>query len=235
MQNFAKPQNSNPRKAPFTRSTLRIFATFIFVLVTAFAAPTVVRADEVVCSDPIDSEASVAFAPNRDVVFDEDFDDQKCRFSVDGWTSGSPPQEEIFSALETINSSFTGIRLGTSEGAENAFASSIATLLAAASPFTDGDPKLSSIPYPSAMKSCLELLDDGAQFTEYQNLDFKLDGFWCAVVRPTEDGISAINDFFANSVGSNTRIIDLRAPRVVFVNERDDHRQTLLLSVSNFP
>ncbi|SEP25279.1 hypothetical protein SAMN04490248_1552 [Salinihabitans flavidus] len=232
MQKLVKPQNSDPQKAPFPKSTFRPFATLVIALAAAFGIPTEVRADEVVCSDPIDSEASVAFAPNREVVFDEDFDNRRCRFSVDGWTSGSPPQGEIFGALDTINSSFSAIRLGTQNGSENAFASSIATLLAAASPFPDGDPKLSSIPYPSVMASCLALLDEGAEFIEYQSFDFQLDGFWCAVVRPSEDGISAANDFFASSVGSNARIIDLRAPRIVMINERDGHRQTLLLSVS---
>lgn len=232
MQEFAKSQNSDPRKVQLLKSRFRPFAMLIIVLVAAFGAPTEVRADEVVCSDPIDSEASVAFAPIRDVVFDEDFDDRRCRFSVDGWTSGSPPQGEIFGALETINSSFTAIQLGATNEPENAFASSIATLLAAASPFPDGDPKLLGIPYPSVMASCIKLLDEGAEFVEYQSFDFQLEGFWCAVVRPSEDGISAINNFLASGVGSNARIIDLRAPRIVFVNERDGHRQTLLLSVA---
>ena len=68
------------------------FATLTVLVVTCVSANA--YAEQIECVDPVDNKAVIGFAPGTDVIHYENPDEMTCRFSVDGWSAGSPPREE---------------------------------------------------------------------------------------------------------------------------------------------
>ena len=112
-----------------TQSAWRRVCWIIFATLIVFV--TISNVDQSLaaqysCSDPPDEKAKLGIYDKAKVVIKQDESENSCSFSVDGVKAGSPPQEDIFTALEDLEPWFRGEQF-TSRAAEN-----LANLLSAA-------------------------------------------------------------------------------------------------------
>lgn len=113
-------------------------------------------------------------------------------------------------------------------------AQAIAIYLAAASPFKEGDARLTQSPYSDAVEECIASYPDpdGQAFRPYQNSDVALDGFWCATIDPRRGGaLDSLNELLSIGVTNGVRVTELTAPYIVIRNDREGGREYLFLAL----
>lgn len=152
-----------------------------------------------------------------------------CRFSVEGVTAGSPPQSEVFNALDLARNAISS---GSSTNSED-IAKSIALLLAAASPEDTPDDELLTSEAQEGIEACIRMtaLKEGQAifFGDAHDADLSFFGARCAWVASPPDALESLNSFLKG----NVTVEELFLPQLVFVNERGSSVEILFLPVEN--
>ncbi|GAA4112079.1 hypothetical protein GCM10023067_10940 [Aminobacter aganoensis] len=199
-----------------------------------------VGAEELICDDPVTNSAIIGFPPGATVVMYEDPGAHTCRFSVDGWSAGSPPRDALQAAQRHIASNLADF-INTRGAKDNGLAPAIGFLLAAASPFDSGDPRLQQPPYSDAIGACLANYPDADRrpVRAYSDANATLDGFWCAVADPRlatgAEGrtgmLSELKDLFSREVESGITFVELTSPYLIIRNDREGGREYLFMAL----
>lgn len=199
-----------------------------------------VGAEELVCDDPVTNSAIIGFPPGANVVMYEDPGAHTCRFSVDGWSAGSPPRDALQAAQSHIAANLADF-ISTRGAKDNGLAPAIGVLLAAASPFDSGDPRLQQPPYSDAISACLASYPDTDRQSvrAYSNANATLEGFWCAVADPRfaegpdarKGMLAQLQTVFSQDVESGVVFVEFTSPYLIIRNDREGGREYLFLAL----
>ncbi|MGI9373926.1 MAG: hypothetical protein ACR2OJ_15670 [Hyphomicrobiales bacterium] len=206
------------------------FLGMLLVLITPISIQ--VSAEEVRCTEAVEREAIVSFAPTRTVNPSSDTRNRICRFAVDGWTAGSPPRGALLKALEFLRAEVNQEIYQKSSDEVEALSEAAAVLLAAASPFEVADEKLLSDEGRKAMSACIT----SVEFVEKEPLRpllGRIEGFSCILVNPllNSEVVGALNGVL-EEVGSGLVVTELTGPYLIFRNVRGDIHEYLFLSLT---